>query len=66
MDRIILAGDSLGGLFALDMWYLALKNEIRKPDAFLLFYPTLNLYWDYFSPCFLNVLDNLAVPISEF
>ena len=60
--RIVVAGDSAGGNFALALCFKAVEMGYRVPDGLLLAYPAVCLDKDRFTPSFIRALDDMVVP----
>lgn len=61
-EKIIIAGDSSGGNFALGLIYKAIMSNIKIPDGVILTYPSLRLDRSFYTPSLLLALDDMLIP----
>lgn len=60
--NIILAGDSAGGNLCLGLLNLLIINRVKLPTLVILSYPALRLDIDFFTPSYLNMLNDFILP----
>ena len=62
MKKIVIVGDSAGANLGMAMINLAIKYQIRVPDALFLIYPALSLEDNRYTPSILKALEDMVLP----